>query len=64
MIKAGEYRKLREELDAILSQLQAGELDIEEATAKYERATRIVKDLEEYIKKAENNLKQVRKTRG
>lgn len=63
-IQAGEYRKLREELDAILSQLQSGELDIEEATVKYGRATKIVKDLEEYIAKAENKLKQVRKTRG
>jgi exodeoxyribonuclease VII small subunit len=55
------YRDLRDELDGILQALQAGDLDIEEATKQYERAVKIVDKLEAYINKAENKITKVKK---
>lgn len=55
------YRDLREELDGILLKLQSGDLDIEDATSQYERATQIVDKLEAYIQTAENKITKVKK---
>lgn len=55
------YRELREELDGILLRLQSGDLDIEDATNQYERATKIVDKLEAYITTAENKIAKVKK---
>lgn len=57
--KPVNYRKLNNELDQILEDLQAGELDIDEAIGKYERGAAIVKQLEAYLKSAENKVKKV-----
>lgn len=59
--KKENYRDLREELDSILLKLQSGDLDIEDATTQYERATQIVDKLETYIKTAENKITKVKK---
>jgi exodeoxyribonuclease VII small subunit len=59
--KKEDYRALRKELDEILTNLQSGDLDIEEATGQYERAMKIVGKLEAYITKAENQIVKVKK---
>jgi exodeoxyribonuclease VII small subunit len=55
------YRALNSELDDILVSLQSGELDIDEAVKAYERGAIIVKQLETYLKTAENTVKRVLK---
>ena len=54
------YQKLNAELDVILDELQGGELDIDAAVKKYERGMAIVKELQKYLKEAENTVKKVK----
>ncbi len=58
--KVPGYRELNDELEAILADLQTDELDVDKAIAKYERGMEIVKQLEEYLQKAENKVKAVK----
>jgi len=55
------YQNLNSELGIILNELQAGDLDIDEAVKKYQRGSEIVKELQEYLKQAENKVKKVKK---
>ena len=56
MAKTVNYRELSSELDDVLNKLQSGESDIDEAVKQYERGMQIVKDLEVYLKTAENKV--------
>jgi len=55
-----DYKKLNSELEAILLELQSGDLDIDEAVKKYQRGSEIVKELQDYLKDAENRVKKVK----
>lgn len=57
---ATNYRALNEELNEILSELQSGELDIDEAVKKYERGIKIVGELETYLKTAKNKVSKAK----
>lgn len=58
--KKVNYQGLSAELEAILSELQSGELDIDEAVKKYQRGMEIVQELQKYLKEAENKVKKVK----
>jgi len=60
--KKTDYRTLSEELDGILSRLQSGELNIDEAMPAYERGMKLVKELEAYLKNAENRITELQAT--
>jgi exodeoxyribonuclease VII small subunit len=60
--KEVNYRRLSGELDEILARLQSGELDIDEAVKLYGRGMSIVKELEEYLKSAENKVSKIKKS--
>lgn len=60
MAKEINYRELSTELDEILGKLQSGDLDIDEALKLYERGMVIVKDLESYLKDAENKVTKIK----
>jgi len=62
MSKKVDYKKLRQELDILVSELQQSDIDIDEALKKHQRATEIIEQLEDYLKHAENTLKKVTKT--
>lgn len=62
--KHTNYRELSAELDEILGKLQDGELDIDEAVKKYQRGSEIVKELQKYLKEAENKVKKVKADLG
>lgn len=51
-----DYKALQAELDQILDKLQNDELDIDGAVGSYERGMEIVKQLEAYLKDAENTV--------
>jgi exodeoxyribonuclease VII small subunit len=53
-----DYQSLSNELQNILSDLQAGELSIDEALKRFERGQAIVKDLQNYLDQAENKIKK------
>lgn len=58
--KTTDYSKLSAELDEIIESMQTADIDIEAAVAKYERGMAIVKELETYLKMAENKVSRVK----
>ena len=55
-----DYKKLSEELDSVLAKLQSAELDVDEAVKLYERGMVIAKELESYLKNAENKVTKIK----
>jgi len=55
-----DYAALSTELDGILDKLQSEQLDVNEAIELYERGMRLTKDMEAYLKTAENKIKKVK----
>jgi len=58
--KKTDYAALNAELEEILAKLQSGELNIDEALPAYERGMALVKELEDYLKTAENKVKSLK----
>ena len=54
------YQELSKELDTILAQLQTDDFDIDEALKLYERGITISKQLETYLKDAENTVTKLK----
>jgi len=59
--KSINYQKLQAELDELLAALQAGDMDIDEATNAYVRGQEIVDELSAYLKSAENKVTKLTK---
>ncbi len=53
------YSDMRLELDEILDELQAGNLDVEAAATLYERGLELIKQLENYLESAENKIQKL-----
>lgn len=60
MTKEINYQKLSSELDTILAQLQTNDLDIDDAIKLYERGIVISKELEAYLKTAQNKVTKLK----
>ncbi len=60
MPKKIDYWKLNAELEEILAKLQSTDLDVDEAVAAYARGMTIAKELEMYLKEAENKIQKIR----
>jgi exodeoxyribonuclease VII small subunit len=56
MAKQQSYKELSDELSQVMSQLEGGDLDIDEAVKCYERGLALVKELEKHLKDAENKV--------
>jgi len=56
------YQELKSELDVILGKLQSGDLDIDEAVKAYERGMELFKELEKYLKEAENKITKIKES--
>lgn len=54
------YEQLKTELDTILAELQRDDLDIDQALKHYERGLKLVKQLEQYLKTAENKVTELK----
>lgn len=54
------YQTLKDELDEILTDLQRDDLDVDAALQKYRRGLELVKELEAYLKTAENTINELR----
>ncbi|RTK94408.1 exodeoxyribonuclease VII small subunit [Candidatus Saccharibacteria bacterium] len=54
-----DYHELQAELDDILASLQTGALSIDDAITAFERGQVIIKELEIYLKQAENKIKKL-----
>lgn len=58
--KKTDYKALNQELDDILVRLQAEDLDVDEAVKLYERGIAITKELEAYLRQAENTVAKIK----
>lgn len=58
--KKVDYKVLNAELDEIIVKLQSADLDVDNAVGLYERGMEITKELETYLKEAENKVSRVR----
>lgn len=50
------YHQLKAELDEVLARLQQDDIDIDEAMKLHEQGTKLVAELETYLKTAENKI--------
>ena len=63
-VKKTDYKTLSAQLDEIVEQIQNGEMDIESATAAYEKGMVIIGQLESQLKLAENKITKIKKQFG
>ena len=54
------YEVLQTELDAVMLALQQEDLDVDKALEHYRRGLELVKELEDYLKTAENSVKELK----
>jgi exodeoxyribonuclease VII small subunit len=53
------YRELQDQLDDVLSQLQAEDVDVDTALKLYEQGQKLVKKLETRLSSAENTIRKL-----
>ncbi len=53
------YAQLKSELDDALAWFESETIDVDEAIEKYKHALSLTKELEVYLKEAENTLKKL-----
>lgn len=59
--KKKTYQQLKTELDEVLEWFDSGDIDIEEAVEKYEKANKLLKELEKLLSEAELSIKKLAK---
>ena len=59
MAKQQNYQSLSSKLDTILSALQVPDLNIDEAIELYKQGQKVIKELEAYLKTAENEVRKL-----
>jgi exodeoxyribonuclease VII small subunit len=50
---------MAEQLEQIMAWFESGDIDIDEAVKKYEEATKLLEQMENYLKTAENKIKKI-----
>ena len=56
MAKQTDYKALMTELTALLGDMQAGDIAVDEALQKYARGQALISELQDYLEKAENTI--------
>jgi exodeoxyribonuclease VII small subunit len=56
--KLKNYRQMSADLADILTWFEQESIDIDEALSKYEKASRLLDEMEVYLKTAENKIKK------
>jgi exodeoxyribonuclease VII small subunit len=54
------YQDLKADLDAVMMRLQSDELDVDEALQLYQKGQELIKELEGYLKQAENTINKIK----
>ena len=54
--KTNSYRKLREELDKVLLELEANTDDIDKAIVQYKKGVEVIVQIEKYLDKAKAKI--------
>jgi exodeoxyribonuclease VII small subunit len=58
--KKPTYQELETELQSILEWFDGDSFDVDEAVKKYERGLQLIHDLEAYLGKAENTVRELK----
>jgi exodeoxyribonuclease VII small subunit len=58
--KTKSYQLLSSELEDVLTELQAEDIDIDAAVTAYEKGMTIIAELEKQLKTAENKVKRIK----
>jgi exodeoxyribonuclease VII small subunit len=53
------YKEMTAELAEIMEWFESGNIDIDEAMAKYQKAMELIKEMENYLKTAENKVVKI-----
>lgn len=53
------YKELNEQLAEIMAWFESEQVDLDQAVAKYEQATKLLAEMESYLKTAENKIKKI-----
>ncbi|HUP26632.1 MAG TPA: exodeoxyribonuclease VII small subunit [Candidatus Limnocylindrales bacterium] len=61
MVKQKSYRELQAELDGVLEELQSAELDIDKAMGLYKTGQKLIKEAEDYLQNAKNEIEHLKK---
>ena len=51
-----DYRTLQSQLDAVLEELQAGDIDIDRAAELYEQGLKLIEGIKAHLAQAENTI--------
>jgi exodeoxyribonuclease VII small subunit len=54
------YQALKNELESVMAKLQDEDLDVDEALSLYQRGLELVKQLDNYLKTAENTVNELK----
>lgn len=54
------YQELKSQLDEVMQQLQREDLDIDKAIEYYQKGLELVRDIETYLKTAENKVTEIK----
>lgn len=55
----GKYQKLASELDKLMEDMHSSDTDIDEMIIKYEKASKVISEMEEHLKLAENKIQKI-----
>lgn len=55
------YADLKAQLDTVIDRIQSDQISIDEAVAAYEEGTKLVEELQAYLKESENKIKKLQK---
>jgi exodeoxyribonuclease VII small subunit len=53
------YKDLSAKLNAIIEWFEGDQVNLDEAVAKYEEANKLIEQMEDYLKTAENKVKKI-----
>jgi len=57
--KTKTYTQLSQELASIIEWFESDEVDLDSAIDKYDEATKLIAQMEKYLKTAENKIKKI-----
>ena len=58
--KKPSFRKSMDELEALVTELEGGQLDIDEAIAKFEKGSKLAADLSKYLQEAQLKVDKIK----
>jgi exodeoxyribonuclease VII small subunit len=53
------YGQMSRELDGILLWFESGDIDLDEAVNKYQQALKLIDEMEDYLKTAQNKIQKI-----